>query len=136
MRAMTVEEIMAPLKVRVWPADTLRTVTLALREARTGLAFVDGAGGGVFTERDLMRAIAEGADVDATPVGDYMTPDPAIVTPEVELSDACDLMVGRGVRHLLVAGDDDVVGVVNMRDVVGVLSGAAAFGAVPPARGS
>ena len=133
---MTVEEIMAPLKVRVWPADTLRAVTLALRRARTGLAFVDGAGGGVFTERDLMRAIAEGADVDRTPVGDYMTPDPAIVTPDVALREACDLMIERGVRHLLVAGEDDIIGVVNMRDVVGVISGAADLGSVPPARGS
>ena len=127
---------MAPLKVRVWPADTLRTVTLALRDARTGLAFVDGAGGGVFTERDLLKAIADGVDLDTTPVGDHMTPDPAVVAPEVALADACDLMIARGVRHLLVAGDDDVIGVVNMRDVVGVLSGAAAFGSVPPARGS
>lgn len=127
---------MAPLKVRVWPADTLRAVTVALRDARTGLAFVDGAGGGVFTERDLLQAIADGVDLDRTPVGDHMTPDPAVVTPETPLSDACDLMIARGVRHLLVAGEDDILGVVNMRDVVGVLSGAAAMGAVPPAKGS
>jgi CBS domain-containing protein len=133
---MRVEEIMAPLKVRVWPADTLRTVTLALRDARTGLAFVDGAGGGVFTERDLLQAIAHGVDLDATPVGDHMTPDPAVVSPETPLPDACALMIERGVRHLLVAGEDEVIGVVNMRDVVGVLSGAADLGAVPPAKGS
>jgi CBS domain-containing protein len=133
---MRVEDIMAPLKVRVWPADTLRAVTLALRDARTGLAFVDGAGGGVFTERDLLQAIADGVDLDATPVGDHMTPDPAVVGLDTPLSDACDLMIARGVRHLLVAGEDDVIGVVNMRDVVGVLSGAADLGAVPPARGS
>ncbi len=131
---MRVEDIMAPLKVRVWPADSLRTVTGALRDARTGLAFVDGAGGGVFTERDLLGAIADGVDLDTTPVGDYMTPEPAVVTAEVQLSDACDLMIARGVRHLLVAGEDNIVGVVNMRDVVGVLSGAADLGAVPPAR--
>jgi CBS domain-containing protein len=131
-----VEDIMAPLKVRVWPADTLRAVTAALHDAHTGLAFVDGAGGGVFTERDLMRAIGDGADLDTSPVGDYMTPDPAVVTPDSPLGDACALMVERGVRHLLVAGEDDIIGVVNMRDVVGVLSGEAELGSVPPARGS
>lgn len=134
---MRVEEIMAPLKVRVWPADTLRTVSAALRDARTGLAFVDGAGGGVFTERDLLVAIADGADLDTTPVGEYMTPEPVVVAPDTALVEACDLMIGRGTRHLLVAGEDDVVGVVNMRDVVGVLSGAVgAAGEAPPARGS
>ncbi|MEQ8833185.1 MAG: CBS domain-containing protein [Miltoncostaeaceae bacterium] len=134
---MRVEEIMAPLKVRVWPADTLRTVSQALREARTGLAFVDGAGGGVFTERDLLVAIADGVDMDTTPVGEHMTPEPVVVSPDTPLGEACELMIERGTRHLLVAGEDDVVGVVNMRDVVGVLSGAvSAAGQAPPARGS
>ncbi|HMM49553.1 MAG TPA: CBS domain-containing protein [Miltoncostaeaceae bacterium] len=115
-------------------ADGQRAETLALRDARTGLAFVDGAGGGVFTERDLLKAIAQGVDLDTTPVGDHMTPDPAVVTPEVPLDEACDLMIARGVRHLLVAGEDDIIGVVNMRDVVGVLSGGAVLGEVPPAK--
>ena len=63
-----------------------------------------------------------------------MTPQPVSVPPETPLADACDLMISRGVRHLLVADGDELVGVLNMRDVVGVLSGAATFGAVPPAR--
>jgi CBS domain-containing protein len=131
---MRVEDIMAPLKVRVWPADNLRSVASALGAARTGLAFVDGAGGGVFTERDLLQAIASGVDLDTTPVGDHMTPDPLVVGSDTALREACELMISRGIRHLLVAGEDDVIGVVNMRDVVGVLSGAADFGSVPPAR--
>jgi CBS domain-containing protein len=45
-------------------------------------------------------------------------------------------MIEHGVRHLLVREGDELVGVLNMRDVVGVLSGAAELGAVPPARGS
>ena len=45
-------------------------------------------------------------------------------------------MIARGVRHLLVRDGAELVGVLNMRDVVGVLSGAAELGAVPPARGS
>ena len=45
-------------------------------------------------------------------------------------------MISRGVRHLLVSERGTLVGVLNMRDVVGVLSGAATLGRVPPARGS
>ena len=44
-------------------------------------------------------------------------------------------MIARGVRHLLVSEGDTLVGVLNMRDVVGVLSGVATLGSVPPARG-
>ena len=133
---MRVDEIMAPVKVRVAPDSSLRSVATALSDARTGLAVIDMPGGGVFTERDLLRAIADGGDLDSTPVQGHATTSPAAVAPDVSLDDACDLMIDRGVRHLLVESDGRVIGVVNMRDVVGVLSGAAKLGAVPPARGS
>jgi CBS domain-containing protein len=133
---MRVREVMADVKVRLGPDDSLRSAAAALRHARTGLAIVDVPGGGVLTERDLLRAIAEAADLDRAPVRDYMTPQPLAVEPDSALDAACDLMIARGVRHLLVSEDDVLVGVLNMRDVVGVLSGAATLGAVPPARGS
>ena len=109
---------------------------MALSGARTGLGIVEVEGGGVITERDVLRAIAEGTDLDAARVADWMTPDLVAVERSTSLDDACDLMIERGVRHLLVREGGDLVGVLNMRDVVGVLSGAAEFGAVPPARGS
>jgi CBS domain-containing protein len=134
---MRVREVMADVKVRLDPDDSLRGAAAALRDARTGLAIVDVApNGGVLTERDVLRAIAESADLDAAPVRDYMTPDPVAVEPDSELAAACDLMISHGVRHLLVSEGGALVGVLNMRDVVGVLSGAATLGAVPPARGS
>lgn len=134
---MTVREVMADVKVRLAPGDTLRAAAAALREARTGLAIVDvPPTGGVFTERDVLRAIAEAADLDSAEVGSYMTPDPVAVEPDSDLDAACDLMISRGVRHLLVREAGALVGVLNMRDVVGVLSGAAVIGAVPPAKGS
>ncbi len=134
---MNVREVMADVKVRLRPEDTLRGAAVALREARTGLAIVVvEPSGAVLTERDVLRAIAESADLDATPVRDFMTPDPIAVEPESSVDAACDLMITHGVRHLLVNEGGTLVGVLNMRDVVGVLSGAATLGAVPPARGS
>jgi CBS domain-containing protein len=84
----------------------------------------------------VLRAIADGTDLDTGRVGDWMTPDPVAVERATPLDDACELMIDRGVRHLLVREGGELVGVLNMRDVVGVLSGAAEFGSVPPARGS
>lgn len=132
---MNVAEIMAPVKVRVAPADTLRAVAVALRDARTGLAVVDGPERGVLTERDVLHVIAEGGDMDTAAAGDHMTHDPVAVSPDAALADACAIMIDRAVRHLLVAEGDDVVGVLNMRDVVGVMTGAGP-GSIPPARGS
>jgi CBS domain-containing protein len=134
--ARTVGDVMADVKVRMGPDQDLRALAVALSGARTGLGIVEVGGGGVITERDVLRAIAEGTDLDAAKVGDWMTPDPVAVERATPLERACDLMIDRGVRHLLVREGDDLVGVLNMRDVVGVLSGAAELGAVPPARGS
>jgi CBS domain-containing protein len=134
--ARTVGDVMADVKVRMGPDQDLRALAVALSGARTGLGIVEVAGGGVITERDVLRAIAEGTDLDAAKVSDWMTPDPVAVERSTPLEDACDLMIDRGVRHLLVREGDALVGVLNMRDVVGVLSGAAELGAVPPARGS
>jgi CBS domain-containing protein len=132
----TVGDVMADVKVRVGPEDDLRALAVALSAARTGLGVVEIEGGGVITERDVLRAIADGTDLDEGRVGDWMTPDPVAVTRATPLDHACDLMIDRGVRHLLVREGDELVGVLNMRDVVGVLSGAAELGSVPPARGS
>jgi CBS domain-containing protein len=125
---------MAPVKVRLAPDSSLREVAVGLAAARTGLGVVDVEGGGVITERDVLRAIATGADLDAAKVADHMTPQPVSVPTDTTLAAACDLMIERGVRHLLITEADELVGVLNMRDVVGVLSGAAPLGSVPPAR--
>ena len=127
---------MADVKVRLDPGDDLRSAARALSAARTGLGIVEIDRGGVITERDVLRAIADGTRLDEARVSDWMTPDPVSVARETPLGDACDLMIDRNVRHLLVREGDALVGVLNMRDVVGVLSGAAKLGAVPPARGS
>ena len=106
--AQTVRDVMAEVKVRLSPrAITLRDVAKALAAARTGLAIVDVEGGGVITERDVLRAIAGGTDLDPAPAGDHMTAHPVSVPGTTPLSDACDLMIARGVRHLLVAEGGD-----------------------------
>jgi CBS domain-containing protein len=130
----TVSDVMGQVKVRLSPDATLRTLATELSAARTGLAIVDVDDGGVISERDVLRAIAAGVDLDTARVGEHMTPHPVSVPATTPLSEACDLMISRSVRHLLVADGARLVGVLNMRDVVGVLSGAAALGAVPPAR--
>jgi len=132
----TVQDVMADVKVTLSPQDSLRDVAKALASARTGLGIVEVEGGGVITERDVLRAIAGGTDLDRAPAGDHMSVHPVSVSPDTPLDDACDIMIARGVRHLLVSDGDALVGVLNMRDVVGVLSGAATLGSVPPARGS
>ena len=74
---------------------------------------------GIITERDLIAAMAEGADASTTPVSDYMTPAPEVLGPDSELSDAAQVMLELGIRHLPIMAGSRLVGVLSMRDVLG-----------------
>lgn len=75
---------------------------------------------GIFTERDLLdRVVVPGLDPDTTPLAKVMTPKPATVAPGETVREALAIMDAKGVRHLPVAVDGRVLGVVSMRDFVG-----------------
>ena len=73
---------------------------------------------GIITERDLIAAMAEGADASTTPVSDYMTPGPEVLGPDSELSDAAQVMLELGIRHLPILQRGRLVGVLSMRDLL------------------
>lgn len=73
---------------------------------------------GIFTERDVLRATAEGDDPGSTPVRKWMTSDPVTAGPDRETEDAVAEMIGQGFRHLPVVDGPDLVGVVSLRDLL------------------
>jgi CBS domain-containing protein len=75
---------------------------------------------GIVTERDLTAAVADGVDPARTLVRGLMTPAPATVAPGDELADAARTMVELGVRHLPVVDGDRLVGMLSIRDLVGL----------------
>jgi CBS domain-containing protein len=72
---------------------------------------------GVLTERDVLRAAASGEDLSAARVSDWMTPDPQSASPDMSAEDAAQVMFLNGFRHLPVAEDGKVCGVVSLRDL-------------------
>jgi len=82
----------------------------------------DNAPIGMFTERDVLRLAGEGADFDATPVGQVMTPRPLTIGSGDNILDAAQLMAARKLRHLPVVEDGNLIGIVSMRDVFGYLA--------------
>ncbi|HWW52137.1 MAG TPA: CBS domain-containing protein, partial [Acidimicrobiales bacterium] len=73
---------------------------------------------GIFTERDVLRAAASGADLTTAPISEWMTSDPETATPDVDSEDAAQMMLSGGFRHLPVLEDNTVVGVVSLRDLL------------------
>jgi CBS domain-containing protein len=73
---------------------------------------------GIFTERDLLRAIADSRHPDQGQVQSYMTPDPVTLPSDHSPSEAAQIMTTRRFRHIPVVDDGELVGVVSIRDLV------------------
>jgi len=111
--------------------DTLRSAAERMWREQTGsLLVLDGERlTGIITERDLLRAVALGADPATATVDEAMTTEVFTVTPDMPLVDAAREMATRWIRHLPVEDDGRLVGMVSMRDVTGIFA-ALAPGAV------
>ena len=71
---------------------------------------------GIFTERDVVRALAKGS-TDSS-VGDWMTGAPDSLALDVDVGDAIDWMMGAGYRHLPVIDRGRLVGMLSIKDLL------------------
>jgi CBS domain-containing protein len=102
--------------------ETLRRLAGLMQENDVGALLVRGTAGvvGVVSERDVVRAIADGADVDDERAGDVMSPDPVTVGVDDDIARAAELMLEGGIRHLPVRLGAQKYGFVSIRDVLAV----------------
>jgi CBS domain-containing protein len=108
----------------VEPEHTLSETARRMRDRGVGSAVVisEGEGPGIITERDLLRALADGADPKDTKVGAYMTPNAVTITLTWHVVDAARTMIERGFRHLIVLDEaGQIVGMLSIRDMVRAL---------------
>jgi CBS domain-containing protein len=114
-----VRDIMSRDLVTVEPSATVAEAATLMGGRGVGSALVleGGSPAGIFTERDVLRALASDFDAAHHPVGDWMTHDPVTVEADVDVATARDLMLGRGFRHLPVIQDGKLVGIVSLRDL-------------------
>jgi len=106
------------------PQTRLAEVAREMRgnDADSVAVMEDGALVGIITERDLVRAIADGVNPSQTMASVIMTADPATVTADEDVSVVALKMMRLGVRHLpVVDGNGKPVGLVSARNLVAVL---------------
>ena len=100
---------------------TLRDAARHLSEAGVGLVVVGSTEEveGVVSERDIVGAVAMGADLDTTTVADVETKDHLDwATVDSTIAEVADEMMRDYVRHILVTNGRELIGVVSMRDVL------------------
>ena len=123
---MRVSEIMTNAAVIDSPEDTLTDAARKMWKQQTGsLLVMDGDDlVGIVTERDVLKAVAQGARLDDVRISEVMSKDLVTVTPGTSLREAAKVMTDRWIRHLPVVDAGTLVGVLSQRDLAGVLAGA------------
>jgi CBS domain-containing protein len=117
---MTVRELMAKSVVCGDPRGSLVDAAALMRSHRiSALAVLDGRSiVGIVTERDLLRAIADGRNPAATHISQYMTHSPITIDAAEPAAKAAAIMVTHRVRHLPVTDNDRLVGFLSARDLL------------------
>jgi CBS domain-containing protein len=98
---------------------TLRDAAELLDRETIGVAIVRGTGStSLISERDIIRALAEGAHPDRERVGNVATLDVEVIDSTEPIMHAARTMLDNQIRHLPVLRGDRVIGVVSVRDVL------------------
>lgn len=119
-----VGSLLSPAVATVEPTATLREAAQEMAADRLGLLVVTNANGmiGVISERDVVAALADGADLDVERVRDHASDRVVTVDADLSVAEAARLMADAEIRHLAVMRDDDVAGVVSVRDLLVALT--------------
>src|SRR5438552_3490680 len=95
---------------RMWAIPAIPSMSIGSILVLEGGALV-----GIFTERDILRAL-QGTHADAARVSfvsEWMTRDPVTIGPDASVGVALDRMLEGGFRHLPVIEDGKLAGVVS-----------------------
>ena len=118
--ASTVEEIMTRDPRTVEIGDSLVGAAREMRDGDIGNVIVTDGGrvAGILTDRDIVvRAIAEGRDLQSTTVGDVCSSGPRTLEPGESVEAATQVMDEHSIRRLPVVRDGELVGVLSLGDL-------------------
>jgi CBS domain-containing protein len=115
----TIREVVTKQLVTVEPSTSVAAAVTVMGMQRVGAVLVmeNGRLEGIFTERDLVRALSYDIGASGQPVAQWMTRDPVTVGPEASVEQALEIMLAKHFRHLPVLEGERVVGVVSIRDL-------------------
>jgi CBS domain-containing protein len=118
--ATIVRDVMMTNLQSIDAGASIRQAAAVMRDNDIGdvLVVADGNLRGIVTDRDLVvRALADGRQPDATPVGDVCSPQLTVVDAQAEVAKAADLMGSHAVRRLPVVENNEVIGIVSLGDL-------------------
>jgi len=118
---MQVSEGMSKVVLSVGPGLPLREAARLMAQRNVGAAIVvddELPAPKILSERDVLRAVGEGRDLDNDLVCDHARNDFITAAPDWSMERAAREMSTRRIRHLLVVDHGEIVGVLSIRDIV------------------
>lgn len=130
---VTVTDVMSREYVGVSEADTVLGAVRLMHEDGVGSVIVlrGSEPVGIMTESDVLGLVADETDPAETPVSEAMSQPVISVEADRGLSDAAGTMSHEDIRRILVTDDDELVGVLDERDVI---AASASLSGVPSIR--
>jgi CBS domain-containing protein len=120
---MRVSDIMTQAAVSDSPSDSLADAARKMWEQQTGSLLVMEGDEllGIITERDILKAVATGTELEKTRVEEVMARDLVTIDPGASLREAARVMTDKWIRHLPVLDRGRLAGILSQRDLAGVL---------------
>ena len=116
-----VKDVATREPVVVPPQTSLRVATQVMADYSIGAVMVatELAAVGILSERDVVTAVAAGADPDGSTVASAMSHDLVSIRPQDTLYDAAVDMLDLGIRHVPVLDERGrALGMVSVRDLL------------------
>ena len=120
--SLTISSLIGDELITVTADTTIDAVARQLIDSGISLVAVGEATAveGVVSERDITRLVAEGGDPTTTTAGELATRELVWCRESSTVPEVANEMFDRYVRHVLVATDDGLAGIVSARDLLGV----------------
>ncbi len=120
---MNAETLAKKPPITVYTKTTLKEVARTLAEKKIGIVVVVNERSpdvplGVISERDIVRAIATGVDLNI-PAERYMTTPVITVEASEPLWKVAEVMRTHNIRHVVVTKNGKLYGVISIRDLLG-----------------
>jgi CBS domain-containing protein len=116
---MKVRDVMTQMVLTARASTTIAEVASLMAQRRVGSAMVTEGERplGIFTERDIVKALSQDGAATLQAIGHWMTRDPQTISPDAAIEEALQRMVEGNFRHLPVVERGRVVGMISMRDI-------------------
>jgi len=119
---MLVRHVMNRKVVTAKLNTTLREAAAVMSKLNIGSLVIveDDKISGIITSTDILKAIANGKDVETTLVEEVMSKPVIVIDPDKKVEDAVNIMLEHKIKKLPVVEEDKLIGIITASDIIAI----------------